>query len=54
MVGSLGTRERGGLTARQEALAVAKAPSPAEATQLVDQLRPCVIHRLRKRQAQNV
>lgn len=54
MVGSLETRGRGGLTARQADLVVARVPSPAEATQPVGQLRPCAIRRQRKRQARNV
>jgi len=53
MVGSLGTRGRGGLTARRVALVAEKAPSPEEATQPVDQLRPCAIRPCGRRLAQN-
>lgn len=43
MVGFRGMRGRVGLTVRPAAPVVAKAPSPAEATQLVGQPRPCAI-----------
>ena len=53
MVGSLGTRGRVGLTARQVALVVAKAPSPEGAIQLVGQPRPCAIRPCGRRLAQS-
>ncbi len=53
MVGSLGTRGRDGLTARQAGLVVAKAPSPEEAIQLAGQLKLCVIRPCGRRLAQN-
>jgi hypothetical protein len=53
MVGSLGIKERDGLTARLVDLVGAKAPVLVEAIQLAARLKLCVIPRLRKRQVQN-
>jgi hypothetical protein len=54
MVGSLGIKERGGLTARLVVLAVENRLPAEEVTQLADLPKPCVILQPRKKPAQNV
>ena len=54
MVGSLATKARAGLTARQVVRAEGNQPTAVVVTQLVGQLRPCAIRRQRRRRAQSV